>query len=200
MIRAEATAAQVCRTDRMTSVDDSDRPTRICRMSARMRACMTRFFSILVLAAVYFLAAPEPASSQSTPPDPGISDVPAAGSDQPAAPETSDSGEAEQQTTSNAPLSETEQWAQRLETLLDGIRNGEKERKDADALYGQLAPALQERRRTLHRVLGWARSPKDPVILTSDKQHPRHPWRKRALRSSRPPKCRATSCRPRLRP
>ncbi len=133
---------------------------------------MARLFSILALAIVCLLAAPEPALCQSTSPDPGKTDGPAAGSDQPATPETTDSGEIERQITSEAPLSETEQWAQRFETLLDGIRNGEKERKDADALYGQLMPVLHERRRTLHRVLGWARSPKDPVILASDKQTP----------------------------
>ena len=93
---------------------------------------MTRFFSVLALATVCFLAAPEPASSQSTPSDPGKTDVPAAGSDQPAAPETTDGGEAEQQTTSEAPLSETEQWAQRLETLLDGLRKGKKERMNEE--------------------------------------------------------------------
>ncbi|MCK5364151.1 MAG: hypothetical protein KAR22_14330, partial [Gammaproteobacteria bacterium] len=99
---------------------------------------MIRFFPILALATVCCLAAPEPASSQSPSPEPEKADVPAAGSDQPAAPETIDGGEIEPQTTSEAPLSETEQWAQRLEILLDGIRIGEKEQGDADALYIEL--------------------------------------------------------------
>ena len=129
---------------------------------------MTRFFSVLALATVCFLAAPEPASSQSTPSDPGKTDVPAAGSDQPAAPETTDGGEAEQQTTSEAPLSETEQWAQRFETLLDGLRKGKKERQDADALYIELAPILQERRQKLRKALVWARSP--IAVISVDKQ------------------------------
>jgi hypothetical protein len=114
---------------------------------------MIRFFPILALATVCFLAAPEPASSQSPSPEPEKSDVPAAGSDQPAAPETTDSGEIEQQTVIEAPLSETEQWAQRLDLLLDEIRKGEKERKDADALYMELAPILQERRQKLRIAL-----------------------------------------------
>jgi exonuclease VII small subunit len=168
MIRAESTAGQIYRTDHTAAPDSSDRPIGIRRLSARRRACMTRFFSVLALATVCFLAAPEPASSQSTPSDPGKTDVPAAGSDQPAAPETTDGGEAEQQTTSEAPLSETEQWAQRLETLLDGLRKGKKERQDADALYIELAPILQERRQKLRKALVWARSP--IAVISVDKQ------------------------------
>ena len=129
---------------------------------------MIRFFPILALATVCFLAAPEPASSQSPSPEPEKADVPAAGSDQPAAPEATASGEIEQQTAVEAPLSETEQWAQRLELLLDEIRKGEKERKDADALYMELAPILQERRRKLRKALVWAQSP--IAIISVDEQ------------------------------
>jgi hypothetical protein len=133
---------------------------------------MARIFPILALAAVCLLAAPEPASSQSTSADSGNAEAPAAGSEPPAAPETPEGGATEQQPTSEVPLSETEQWAQRLTTLLEGIRKGEKQREDANSLYMELTPVLQERRRTLHRVLGWARSPLDPVILATEKQTP----------------------------
>jgi hypothetical protein len=149
---------------------DTFSPQSLTSEAAARRACVIRFFSILAVATVCCLAVPEPASSQSTPADPVKTDVPAAGSDQPAEPEQIDDGEAEPEAISEPPLSETEQWAQRFELLLDGMDKGEKEPTDADALYMELAPILQERRQKLRIALVWARSP--IAVISVGKQTP----------------------------